>query len=126
VLEGKVIFRSSDGTRFGRRITVETDGEGRFLFENAAKGESVLTVLAGGYAPDLALVVVSAGGADARFTLGAGRTIGGRIVDSEGAPVSGARVGVASWRGERTLAWETLTDAAGRFEWRRAPEDPIR
>jgi len=112
-------------SRFAHYPSTQTDSEGRFEFENARPGDMVLTVQAGGYAPDLKHITVYKGMEPLEFRLEPGRTIRGRIVDKEGNPVTGAFVVAESWRGYRSLDWRVDTDAEGRFQWNEAPADEV-
>jgi hypothetical protein len=57
------------------------------------------------------------------FRLGPGRTIRGRVVDTKGRPVVGARV-TPEFRGcSDLLGWQGVTDAEGRFQWTNAPNE---
>jgi hypothetical protein len=55
------------------------------------------------------------------FCLGPGRTIRGRVRDTKGRPIAGARV-TPEFRWPRDLlGWRAETDADGRFQWTNAP-----
>jgi len=75
--------------RFGSDYpSTQTDGEGRFEFRHARLGQMVLTVQAGGQAPDLRQILVREGAGPVEFRLEAGHTLKGRVVDKEtGQPI---------------------------------------
>ncbi len=110
---------------------VETEADGRFRFLQASKGvsffsgESFLTVEAAGHAPEARPVTVREGLPPVEFRLGPGRTIRGRIVDSQGRPIAAASVSLARWNGPPTLRWRSETDTEGRFLWDGAPSDQL-
>jgi RNA polymerase sigma factor (sigma-70 family) len=103
--------------------TTKTETAGQFRIGNAPAGESFLTTQATGYAPEMRSVDVRPGFAPVEFRLGPGRTIRGRVIDSEGRPIVGAGVGAFQWRGHQTLNWRSVTDKEGRFRWDDAPSD---
>ena len=57
--------------------------------------------------------------------LGPPRTLAGRVVDSQGKPISEAFVNIDTWRGYRAIGVYLKTDAEGRFRWEDAPPDPV-
>jgi len=64
------------------------------------------------------------------FVLTEGSPVYGRVVDTEGNPVAGARVRADEWRyprpdSIRSLDWKTRTDSDGRFVWQHAPEEVV-
>jgi hypothetical protein len=128
-VEGKPIqwaTAAQGADRFGSDYpSARTDGEGRFEFRHARPGQMVLTVQAGGYAPDLRQILVREGAEPVEFRLERGRTLRGRIVDKAGNPVAGAFVAADTWRGYRSLQWRVNTDDRGRFQWDDAPRDDV-
>ena len=107
-----------------RSTTTGPDGRFKLWFPIAAP-ESELAVSAAGYAPRL--VNFKPGPELKPFTivLTEGKTLRGRVLDTNGKPVEGAQVSVESWRANRALKWWTQTDAEGRFVWDSAPDDPV-
>ncbi len=91
--------------------TATTDKQGHFRFESVRLGELILTAEANGYAPQCRRVKVGpAPDADAvDFSLKPGQAVRGRIVDSEGKPVSGASVVLNMWH--------VYSDRDGFFDW---------
>ncbi len=106
---------------------VATNEQGRFQTKRVATGESVkLVVAASGCSPELIEVPVEQGMAPVEFRLEPGHTVRGRVVDENGTPVPGAVLDVHNWRGcFAALHCRLRTDAAGGFEWKAAPPDPI-
>jgi len=123
-IEGASVVQGSDRFNFNYPST-QTDGRGRFEFQNIRPGEMVLTVQAKGYSPDLIYLTVYRGMEPLEFSLESGRTIRGRIVDTAGNPIAGAFMNADTWRGYRSLEWHMHTDAEGRFQWNEAPVDEV-
>jgi RNA polymerase sigma factor (sigma-70 family) len=107
----------------GDSVSVETDVNGRFRVAHVPSGDSVITVVAPGFAPDLKIMNVQPGKTALEFHLEKGRTIGGTVVDRQAKPLAGATVYVAFWRQSQSLQWKTTTDDRGQFQWRDAPKD---
>jgi RNA polymerase sigma factor (sigma-70 family) len=55
--------------------------------------------------------------------LNRGAKLEGVVVDSNGKPLSGAKIDVEKWRENRALTWSTKTDKQGHFIWANAPAD---
>lgn len=106
---------------------VSTNERGEYRISHAKPGELFLVAERKGYAPSLSTVRVAAGEPEreVNFKLEPGRVFRGRVVDTEGKPVEGARVNAATWRGARMLRDMFLTDAEGRFRWESAPPDGV-
>ena len=100
-------FRSIQGD--GDFPTAPTDAGGLYRFDNVALGEYVLTVAAPGYAPRHRRVKVGPNGEPADFVLRPGKLVCGRVLDSQGAPVSGACVVLNRWH--------CHSDLRGYFHW---------
>ena len=98
LVAGRVLDRSGRpiagaSVRFGVRPwspSVKTGADGGFRFRQADASESYLTVQAAGHSPEARSVQVRAGLAPVEFRLEPGRTIRGRIVDTQGRPVAAA------------------------------------
>jgi sugar lactone lactonase YvrE/peroxiredoxin/uncharacterized GH25 family protein len=99
--------------------------DGGFEFRNIQPGVEVFTVQKSGYAPDLKEITVYKEMKPIDFRLELGHTIKGRIVDTNGNPISGAFVAADTWRGHRSIDWRVNTDANGRFYWKDAPNDEV-
>ena len=118
----KVLLARNNPARSPR---AETDADGQFRFSHMPAGETVLTVQALGFGPDLQKVMVSPGQSPVEFRLQKGRTIQGSVVNTKGEPLAGANVFVSGWRGQRTLDWRMTTDDEGIFRWEDAPPDSV-
>jgi RNA polymerase sigma factor (sigma-70 family) len=101
----------------------ETNASGQFRFTHVPAGETMLTVQATGYAPEMQKIIVRPGLGPVRLQLKTGRTIHGQVVDAKGKPLAGATVAVDGWRGQRTLECSMTTDDEGKFQWADAPPD---
>ncbi len=120
--EGRPIAGASVG--LGRRDwnrKTKTDDLGRFEFAAAAAAESLFTVEASGFAPEVRSVLLRDGLPPFEFRLGSGRAIRGSVADSQGRPLADANIAVDSRNGLQNLNWRTKSDAAGRFAWDTAP-----
>ncbi len=104
---------------------MKTGSDGRFEFKHSRPGETILTIQAGGYAPELMKLTLTQETPPRTYYLEAGKTIRGKIVDVNGKPVAGAEIGINSWRGYRSLQWEEKTKEDGTFRWIEAPSDEV-
>ncbi len=91
------------------KTTVQTDPKGRFRMTGVKLGEFVLAVEARGFAPQHRHVKVGPRPQQHEFALEAGTRICGRIVDSEGKPISGVCVVLDHWH--------CHTDHSGYYHW---------
>ena len=89
--------------------TVQADAQGQFRFESVKLGEYVLTVEAGGYAPEHRHIKVGPEAKLQEFHLKAGEKVSSRVVDNKGHAVAGACVVLNRWH--------IHTDSAGFFHW---------
>ncbi len=101
------------------RNTVITDAEGEFRFDSAGTGEYSLFIFKKGFAQGRKVVEI-ASGKETRIEieLQRGRELRGRVVDSEGRPVSLARVFARGGSGVPS----TQSDAEGNFELTGIPD----
>jgi len=104
---------------------VETNREGRFRFTNVPAGQMVLSVRAPGYGPDLKVLQVDANTPPIEVRLGPAHTLRGRMVGSQGKPLSGATAFAKTWRGYNVITKILDTDDEGRFTLYNAPPDEI-
>jgi RNA polymerase sigma factor (sigma-70 family) len=124
--EGRPIAGAS--VRLGRNEfhpTGKTDSYGGFRFKNAAAGESLLTIQASGYAPEVKLLQIRGGLAPLEYLLGKGRTIKGQVFDSQGRPLAGASIVTSLWDPRQSLDGRYQTDATGRFVCDNAPSAAV-
>jgi protocatechuate 3,4-dioxygenase beta subunit len=126
-IRGKVSLRSLDGGPVGallaRRLTAESDDEGRFALDAVPSGEHALRAESQGYGAKT--VDISVAGRSREEDLGEivlerGLAIEGRVLGADGVAVPEARVlgfktsgGMMSWATEE--ASEATSDAEGRF-----------
>ncbi|MBP87518.1 MAG: hypothetical protein CMJ64_12470 [Planctomycetaceae bacterium] len=89
--------------------TARTDDKGRFRFDAVSLDEYVLTVEADGYAPQHRHVKVGPQPELYEFSLKPGRLVRGRVVDSQGKPISGVCVVLNRWH--------CHTDRRGYYHW---------
>ncbi|MHC4572731.1 MAG: carboxypeptidase regulatory-like domain-containing protein [Planctomycetota bacterium] len=123
-LEGAKVGQGPD--RYGTHYpTTKTAADGRFRFVQSRPGQMVLTAQAKGYAPDLKEFAAHADMEPVEFYLRPGRTIRGRVVDSNDRPISNVFVSADTWRGHRSIDWHSRTDSQGRFVWNDAPADEV-
>ena len=105
--------------------TTTTDQNGRFRFPHARPGELMLQVKATGHAPGLATVHAQDQGKAVSITLGRAHTLEGRVVDSQGKPITDAFIVIDTWRKYRSIGVFLKTDSNGRFRWNDAPPDSV-
>ena len=113
--------------RFAPTIpTATTNERGEFMLENCARGPSIVTVLADGFAPQTGDVRVEEHTRPVEIQLTEpGSVLRCKVVDIAGKPVAGAFFGADTWRGHRSLGFHVTTDNNGRFEWKSAPKDVV-
>ena len=109
--------------------SAQTTNDGSYSLKGIRQGEIKLVVQADGLAPQIrTLLGLNETGVTVQFdfTLAKGKTFRGRVVDKDGKPIAGA-IAQTDWdnQGLRKVAWETKTDADGRFEWNAAPDEPL-
>ena len=136
IISGKVVdsdeqpIEGAEVARGSSRYVAEypstrTDAEGQFEFGHVRPGETVLTVQAQGYAPELKDITAHEDMGPVEFELGPARTIRGRVLDLEDKPVQGVWVVADTWRGHRSIRWRSETNSGGYFEWNEAPADEV-
>jgi protocatechuate 3,4-dioxygenase beta subunit/thiol-disulfide isomerase/thioredoxin len=113
------------------------DSEGRYRLPALPAQPVTLTVIAPGWAPQLRRVTLKPGLPPQDFRLEKGKPIRLRVSDGAGKPISGAWVGVAQWRGARSLSnnghpevrGTRISDEVrpdGTWEWAWAPDDAVK
>jgi len=117
VVDGRGLYSNTPQTM--------TDEKGRFDFGTIGQREVVLTVVAGGYGPELMRFDSATLTGPVEIVLGPGHTIAGRVVDCNGLAIAGATVMARGWRGLETLLWRAKVNEEGRFAWRGAPSDEV-
>ncbi len=113
-------FSSSDGDCYRTR----TDADGRFRFGHVdplERSNFTLGVEIAGFAPTLRSLSTIANLAPQEIELAKAKPFPGRVVDTQGKPVSGALVKLDSFGGSRHWMWTGETDGDGRFLW---PDGP--
>lgn len=113
--------RASQGGFFGAKV----GPDGRFTLE-LEPGDYRLRVYAEDYAEaSRELAVTEAGAPDIHLELDKGLTLEGRVVDPEGRPASGVRVGAAVAVGAGRLPSETMTGTGdGTFRFQGLSDEP--
>ncbi|HZZ43716.1 MAG TPA: carboxypeptidase regulatory-like domain-containing protein [Tepidisphaeraceae bacterium] len=126
---GKPIARASvklGRDRWGSNYpSAKTDDQGRYSFKNAPAGELILTVQAKGFSPDLKTLTIQPNQPDIDFQLTPGHVLKGHVVDPAGKPIPHANINADTWRGDRSIEWQSTTDDEGAFTWTSAPGDAV-
>lgn len=134
--KGLVIW---DKDPYGKTTVVEAaiDKAGRFETLRLLPGEYPFTIVAPGFGPKRELVSVKDAMEDVRFTLGEGKRLAIRFIDTAGVPVPKVSVGIAHWREEQALynhhhpyyvpdsGIPRQADENGLYVWDWAPEDEV-
>lgn len=117
-----------------------TDAEGRYRLPALPPGDTTLTVIAPGWAPQLRHVKLLPRMPPQDFRMVAGKPIRLRIVDAAGRPVPNAFVGIQGWKGSKSLYWDhnpnhpkvpdtkipRRANEDGIWRWDSAPDDPVK
>ena len=101
------------------------DSSGVFALGVAPDAKISLSVRAPGRSPELIEVINLKDAKPLRVTLMPGKTLRGRVVNSQSEPIANATLRMDTWRGTRTLENSFRTNAAGEFEWNDAPADKM-
>ena len=115
---------------------VHSDEKGVYRFPPLPDGRMTVTVVAEGWMPQLRDVEIAPKMTPVDFQLKPGKMLRIKFVDQSGNPVPGVGVGIASWRGEKSLynhkhpnvvdsRIPRQADAGGIYEWTWAPDDPV-
>ena len=126
-IAGALVFLGSNRWNNNKQET-KTDAAGNYRLGNVAAGNTVVTVSADGWAPELRVVPTNREMEPVNFKLQPGNAIHFLVTDPDGEPL--ARVGIAAenWRGHQTLPQELYrgkTDNEGVWETYCMPPDEI-
>lgn len=136
-LKGTVVDAASGDPLTGARIVVGkivsdiaprafSAFDGTFELGGVAPGDAVLTVHRSGYAPQLVQTQADiAAPQTVTVKMTPAREVSGRVTDEDGKALEGVFVQATRWRGFETLGLQAITDAAGRFTFIDAPQDPF-
>jgi RNA polymerase sigma factor (sigma-70 family) len=103
-------------------LSVQTDANGSFSIVLFGENDFDFTVSAPGFAPEYRQVTIHGEMEPMEVRLKPGADLRLRVVDEQGAAVSGARVGLEQWGNRRhKLKWEGQSGEDGRIEWISAP-----
>ncbi len=105
-------------------LSVPTDASGRFSFTGLGAGDFDFVISAPGFAPEYRQVGVQQEIEPVAIKLRPGALLRLRLVDPQGEPVPGAKVGLEQWGEHRQkLKWAGESDADGRVNWTSAPPE---
>lgn len=131
-VNGATVVVASDRYE-SNKPTARTDVAGKFRLTGLSERyEVIVTTTAAGFAPQQVNLPAPPEGNPAtpikpvEIRLQRGVLLEGVLVDSGARPISGAKLEVESWRGNRALVWSTMTDGQGRFSWKDAPADALK
>ncbi len=114
-----------------RAIIRKTDSSGKFSFKGCEPGNSFLTVLAKGLAPEVKKVKFEEGMKAVSFRLKEGKKVTFKVVDKNKKPISGVTIDLNQYKGIQSLSQlykhvnPAKTDDKGIIEWIGAPTDPV-
>ena len=117
-----------------------TDDEGRFHLPAMKSQETTLSVIIGGWAPQLRHLKVEPGLAPQNFQLKPGKPIELRFVDSAGKAIPDVRVSILEWKGSESIQSShnpnhpkvpstqipKNADENGVWQWTSAPDEPVK
>ena len=117
-----------------------TDDEGRFHLPAMKSQETTLSVIIGGWAPQLRHLKVEPGLAPQNFQLKPGKPIELRFVDSAGKAIPNVRVSILEWKGSESIQSShnpnhpkvpstqipKNADENGVWQWTSAPDEPVK
>lgn len=133
---GAIVVWGEDPYRVPGSQEVRTDERGAYRFPPLPPMPVTLTVIAQGWAPDLKKTTITSGNPPVDFQLKPGKTLRLRFVDDSGKPVPEVSVGIAGWRGGKSLYTHkhpnvldtkipAQADKNGVYEWTWAPPDQV-
>lgn len=119
----------------GRRrqaLIRKTNSSGKFTFKGCEPGNSYLTVIAKGFAPEVKQVKFEDGMNPVSFRLDQGKKVTFKVVDINKNPLPNANIGVSQFQGIQSLnnmfrqANPYKTDSKGELVWEGAPDkEPV-
>jgi protocatechuate 3,4-dioxygenase beta subunit/thiol-disulfide isomerase/thioredoxin len=135
-----IVVRGDDPYFASTPSKFPTDADGQFRLPALAPGETTLTVIARGWAPQLRKVTLRAGLPPQDFHMVPGKPIRLRVVDAAGKPVPRAYVSLTGWQGSKSIQsahnpnHPRVPDTGiphragmdGVWEWPWAPDDPVK
>jgi protocatechuate 3,4-dioxygenase beta subunit len=133
---GAVVVWGDDPYRVPGSQEVRTDEQGVYRFPPLPPMPAILTVMAQGWAPELKKTTITIENSPVDFQLKPGKTLRLLFVDDSGKPVPEVGVGIAGWRGGKSLynhkhpnvldtRIPTKADKNGIYEWSWAPPDQV-
>lgn len=102
-----------------------TDSTGKVTYHFDPGQQVILTIQARGCAPEIKQLTMSADEQTVPIALSNAHRIFGRVVDSNGRPVSGAIFNLQYWRGMQSIQANFQSDGTGHFHWNEAPADAV-
>ncbi|UCD52107.1 MAG: carboxypeptidase regulatory-like domain-containing protein [Phycisphaerales bacterium] len=108
--------------------TARTGRDGTFRIAGLAPGERTIGAYCDQYAPKCQIVDIQADMPVTTVVLAKGKTYRGQVVDCQGQPIEGVRVGVTRWqqgKDWRNMSRLARTDAQGNFALTNLPEGEI-
>jgi thiol-disulfide isomerase/thioredoxin len=117
-----------------------TDADGRYRLPPLTAGETTLTVVATGWAPQMRHLRLQSGLAAQDFCLQPGKPIRLRFVDGNAKPIPDVYVSLREWKGKKSLLNQRnpnhpkvpdpkipqRADGNGVWSWTWAPDDPVK
>jgi RNA polymerase sigma factor (sigma-70 family) len=139
-IKDAVVVRGDDPYSTWLPSKFPTDADGRFRLPALPPGQTTLSVIAPGWAPQLRRIKLEAGLPPQDFRLVAGKPIRLRIVDAAGRPIPRAYVSILEWRGSKSLqsahnpnhprvpdtGVPRRANEGGLWAWASAPDDPVK
>jgi protocatechuate 3,4-dioxygenase beta subunit len=135
-IAGAVVVWGDDPYLMPGSQEVRTDQRGVYRFAPLPPMSVSLTVIAPGWAPDLKKAAITFENPTFDFQLKPGKTLRLRFVDAAGKPVPEVGVGIAGWRGGKSLynhrhpnvldtKIPVVADKNGVYQWTWAPSDQV-
>jgi hypothetical protein len=133
---GAVVVWGDDPYGMPGSQEVRTDQRGVYRFPPLPPMPMTVTVIAEGWAPDMKKITITWENPPVDFQLKPGEILRLRFVDQSGKPVPEVSVGIAGWRGGKSLynhkhpnvlntKIPVKSDKSGVYEWAWAPADQV-